>query len=281
MNQPALAPESGFFRIRIDLSYDGTNFYGWGKQADRRTVQGELEAALFTLFQINVDTVVAGRTDAGVHASGQVCHVDVPENDYTDIAYRLNRILNDEIRIKSVTRVSDDFHARFGALRRHYIYKIKDGNGFIEPTARLDISPWYRNLDINLMNEAATTLIGEHDFFSYARFREKATTIRDLQRFDFQRTPDGLIIATVSADAFLYNMVRSLIGTMVYIGEGRFPVSWAREILDQKERPSDSVVFPAKGLTFVGVDYPAESELKSRILKTMQHRNIQDETEEE
>jgi len=264
MNQPALAPESGFFRIRIDLSYDGTNFYGWGKQADRRTVQGELEAALFTLFQINLDTVVAGRTDAGVHASGQVCHVDVPENDYTDIAYRLNRILNDEIRIKSVTQVSDDFHARFGALRRHYIYKIKDGNGFIVPTARLDITPWYRNLDIDLMNQAAATLIGEHDFFSYARFREKATTIRDLQRFEFERTPDGLIIAKV-----------------VYIGESRFPVSWAKEILDQRERPSDSVVFPAKGLTFVGVDYPAESELRSRILKTMQHRNIQDETEEE
>jgi tRNA pseudouridine38-40 synthase len=281
MNQPTLAPESGFFRIRIDLSYDGTNFYGWGKQADRRTVQGELEAALFTLFQRDLDTVVAGRTDAGVHASGQVCHVDVPENDYTDIAYRLNRILNDEIRIKSVSKVSDDFHARFGALRRHYIYKIKDGNGFIEPTARLDVTPWYRHLNVDLMNQAAATLIGENDFFSYARFREKATTTRDLQRFEFERDANGLILAHVTADAFLYNMVRALIGTMVYIGEGRFPITWAKEVLDQRERPSDSVVFPAKGLTFVGVDYPADSELKSRILKTMQHRDVESDNEDE
>jgi len=281
MNQPTLAPESGFFRIRIDLSYDGTNFYGWGKQADRRTVQGELEAALFTLFQRELDTVVAGRTDAGVHASGQVCHVDVPENDYTDIAYRLNRILNDEIRIKSVSRVSDDFHARFGALRRHYIYKIKDGNGFIEPTARLDVTPWYRHLNVDLMNQAAATLIGENDFFSYARFREKATTTRDLQRFEFERDANGLILAHVTADAFLYNMVRALIGTMVYIGEGRFPITWAKEVLEQRERPSDSVVFPAKGLTFVGVDYPADSELKSRILKTMQHRDVESDNEDE
>ena len=269
MNQPTLNPESGFFRARITLSYDGTNFFGWGKQADRRTVQGELEAALFKLFQQQLDTVVAGRTDAGVHASGQVCHVDLPENEYTDIAYRLNRILTEEIRIKSVERTSPDFHARFGALRRHYIYKIKDGNGYIEPTARLDIAPWYRDLNVDLMNQAAATLIGEHDFFSYARYRENATTIRELQRFEFERNEYGLIIARLSADAFLYNMVRSLIGTMVYIGEGRFNTDWAREVLEKKERPSDSVVFPAKGLTFTGVDYPADSELHARILKTM------------
>ena len=269
MNQPTLNPESGFFRARITLSYDGTNFFGWGKQADRRTVQGELEAALFKLFQQQLDTVVAGRTDAGVHASGQVCHVDLPENEYTDIAYRLNRILTEEIRIKSVERTSPDFHARFGALRRHYIYKIKDGNGYIEPTARLDIAPWYRDLNVDLMNQAAATLIGEHDFFSYARYRENATTIRELQRFEFERNEYGLIIARLSADAFLYNMVRSLIGTMVYIGEGRFNTDWAREVLEKRERPSDSLVFPAKGLTFTGVDYPADSELHARILKTM------------
>lgn len=281
MNQPTLIPESGFFRARITLSYDGTDFFGWGKQKDYRTVQGELENALFTLFQKELDTVVAGRTDAGVHATGQVCHVDLPENDYTDIAYRLNRILTEEIRIKSVEKAPTDFHARFGALRRHYIYKIKDGNGLIEPTARLDITPWYRDLNIEWMNEAAASLIGTNDFFSYARFRENATTIRDLQRFEFERNSDGLIIARVSADAFLYNMVRALIGTMVYIGEGRFPTSWAREILDQRERPSDSVVFPAKGLTFVGVDYPADSELKSRILKTLQHRTVEADNEDE
>lgn len=277
MNQPTLKPESGFFRVRITLAYDGTDFFGWGKQSDRRTIQGELESALFTLFQQRLETVVAGRTDAGVHASNQVCHVDLPVNDYTDIAYRLNRILSDEIRIKSVDRAPDDFHARFGALRRHYIYKIKDGNGFIEPTARLDIAPWYRDLNIDSMNEAAATLIGENDFFSYARYRENSTTIRDLQRFYFERDENGLIIAHITADAFLYNMVRSLIGTMVYIGEGRFPTNWAREVLEKRERPSDSLVFPAKGLTFSGVDYPADSELSARILKTMAVREVEEE----
>ena len=280
MNQPTLKPESGFFRARITLSYDGTGFFGWGRQADRRTVQGELESALKTLYRRQLDTVVAGRTDAGVHASGQVCHVDIPEGDFgfeiSDLAYRLNRILTDEIRVKSAESVSDDFHARFGALRRHYIYKIKDGNGLIEPVQRLDIAPWYRDLDIDLMNQGANTLLGENDFFSFAKYRQNSTTIRDLQRFDFQRDAQGLIISHISADAFCYNMVRSLIGTMVYIGEGRFPITWAREILEKKERPSDSVVFPAKGLTFVGVDYPVESELAARANKVMALRSAND-----
>ena len=283
MNQPTLAPESGFFRVRITLSYDGTNFFGWGRQADRRSVQGELESALKTLYRAQLDTVVAGRTDAGVHATGQVCHVDIPEGDFgfeiSDLAYRLNRILTDEIRIKGADQVSKDFHARFGALRRHYIYKIKDGNGLIEPVQRLDIAPWYRNLDIDLMNQAAKTLIGEHDFYSYAKFREHSTTIRDLQRFDFERNSDGVIVAHVSADAFCYNMVRALIGTMVYIGEGRFPITWAKEILERRERPSDSVVFPAKGLTFIGVDYPDENELAARANKVMGLREANDEEE--
>ena len=273
MNQPTLKPESGFFRVRINLAYDGTNFFGWGKQSDRRTIQGELEGALSTLYRSNLESVVAGRTDAGVHATNQVCHVDLPEGDFgfefESLTYRLNRILTDEIRIKKIEVVSNDFHARFSALRRHYIYKIQDGNGIIEPTKRLDIAPWYRDLNIDLMNQAAKTLIGEHDFYSYAKFREFSTTIRDLQRFDFERMDDGVILAHVSADAFCYNMVRALIGTMVYIGEGRFPTTWARETLEKRERPSDSVVFPAKGLTFIGVDYPADSELAARANKVM------------
>ena len=180
-------------------------------------------------------------------------------------------------------RAPTDFHARFGALRRHYIYKIKDGNGLIEPTARLDITPWYRDLNIDWMNEAAASLIGTNDFFSYAKFRPNATTIRDLQRFDFERMDDGVIISHITADAFCYNMVRALVGTMVYIGEGRFPVSWAKEVLDKKERPSDSVVFPANGLTFVGVDYPTDVEMIERFNKVLVKRalSINDAVDEE
>jgi len=280
MNQPTLKPKSGFFRAKITLAYDGTNFFGWGKQADRRTVQGEIESALQTLYRLDLDTVVAGRTDAGVHASGQVIHVDLPIGnsanlgfEFEDLGYRLNRILSEEIRIKKVERAHEDFHARFGALRRHYIYKIQDGQGIIDPVKRLDITPWYRTLDIEKMNQAASLLIGENDFFSYAKYREFATTIRKLERFDFQRNEAGEIVSHISADAFCYNMVRSLIGTMVYIGEGRFPITWAKEVLDKRERPSDSVVFPARGLTFIGVDYPSDSELAARTVKTMSMRN--------
>jgi tRNA pseudouridine38-40 synthase len=281
MNQPTLNPESGFFRAKISLSYDGTNFFGWGKQSDRRTVQGEIETALKTLYRQDLETVVAGRTDAGVHASGQVIHVDLPIGefgfDFEDLSYRLNRILSEEIRIKSAERASKDFHARFGALRRHYIYKIQDGLGIIEPVKRLDITPWYRDLDIQKMNQAAATLIGEHDFFSFARFRENSTTIRTLERFDFQRDEQGLIISNIIADAFCYNMVRSLIGTMVYIGEGRFPITWAREILEKHERPSDSLVFPARGLTFIGVEYPQDSLLANRVNQVMGLRSASNE----
>jgi tRNA pseudouridine38-40 synthase len=207
--------------------------------------------------------------------------VDLPIGDFgfdfEDLGYRLNRILTEEIRIKSAVRASKDFHARFGAIRRHYIYKIQDGLGIIEPVKRLDITPWYRNLDIQKMNQAAALLIGEHDFFSFAKYRENSTTIRNLERFDFQRDEQGLIISHVVADAFCYNMVRSLIGTMVYIGEGRFPVTWAKEILEKRERPSDSVVFPARGLTFVGVDYPQDELLASRVNQVMGLRNASNE----
>ena len=284
MNQPTLIPEGGFFRARILLGYDGTNFFGWGKQSDTRTVQGEVEAALSTLYRQPINSTVAGRTDAGVHATNQVIHIDIPVGDYgfefNNLVYKLNRILPEDIRIKDATKVSNDFHARFGALRRHYIYKIKDGNGIIEPIDRLDIAPWYRDLNIDLMNQAARTLLGEHDFFSYAKFRAHATTVRDLQRFDFERNEAGLIVSHISADAFCYNMVRSLIGAMVYIGEGRFPVEWAREVLEKRERPADSVVFPANGLTFVGVDYPTDSELAARANRVMALR-ASDENEEE
>lgn len=280
MNQPTLTPESGFFRAQITLSYDGTNFSGWAKQRERRTIQGELELALATLYRQEVETVVAGRTDAGVHAINQVAHVDLPITnpgfEFESLAYRLNRILSEEIRIKTVARAPKYFHARFGALRRHYIYKIQDDNQIVEPLHRLDISPWYRELNINLMNQAAQKLIGVHDFFSFAKFRENATTIRDLQRLDFERTSTGLIIGHITADAFCYNMVRSLIGAMVYIGEGRFPVTWASELLAKRERPSDSMVFPARGLTFVGVDYPDDSELAARADKVMGLRNFTD-----
>jgi len=164
MTEPTLYPESGFLRLRIDLAYDGTNYSGWAKQPDRRTVQEEFERALSTITQSDVETIVAGRTDAGVHATGQVIHVDVPETiNLDELAFKLNRMLDEDIRINNVAVAKGAFNARFSATRRHYTYKIMDGNKAVPPINRFDITPWYRTLDIDLLNSASALLVGEHD----------------------------------------------------------------------------------------------------------------------
>ena len=273
MNETTLVPESGFFRFRVDLSYDGTNFSGWGKQPDRRTVQSEVEAALSQVFDRRIDTTVAGRTDAGVHATGQVIHFDAPTK-MDEMVYRLNRILTDEIRIIDFIEAPFGFHARFSPLRRRYIYKILDGQRTLHPVKRIDVAPYYRELNLELMNQAAETLLGENDFFSFCKFREKSTTIRTLEKFHFHRDSSGIIIGEVDADAFCYSMVRGLVGAVAHVGEGRFPVSWVKEVLDKRERQSESLVFPAKGLTLVGVDYPEDSKLLERANQTMASRSL-------
>jgi len=257
MTEPTLYPESGFLRLRIDLAYDGTNYSGWAKQPDQRTVQEEFENALSTITQSKVETIVAGRTDAGVHATGQVIHVDVPESlNLEELAFKLNRMLDEDIRILKVGVVQGPFHARFSALRRSYIYKIMDGNNAVLPLNRFDITPWYRTLDVDLLNSASALMIGEHDFAAYCKFREGSTTIRNLIRFDWSRDDQGLVIARLSADSFCYSMVRNLVGATVCVAEGRFGTDWIQATLANKERISDSLVFPSRGLTLTHVDYP-------------------------
>ena len=257
MTEPTLYPESGFLRLRIDLAYDGTNYSGWAKQPDRRTVQEEFEKALSTITQCEVETIVAGRTDAGVHATGQVIHVDVPETiNLDELAFKLNRILDEDIRINNVAVAKGAFNARFSATRRHYTYKIMDGNKAVPPINRFDITPWYRTLDIDLLNSASALLVGEHDFAAYCKFREGSTTIRNLIRFDWTRNSDGILVAELSADSFCYSMVRNLVGAAVCVAEGRFGAEWIQATLENKERISDSLVFPSRGLTLRQVEYP-------------------------
>ena len=257
MTEPTLYPESGFLRLRIDLAYDGTNYSGWAKQPDRRTVQEELEKALSTITQCEVETIVAGRTDAGVHATGQVIHVDVPETiNLDELAFKLNRMLDEDIRINNVAVAKGAFNARFSATRRHYTYKIMDGNKAVPPINRFDITPWYRTLDIDLLNSASALLVGEHDFAAYCKFREGSTTIRNLIRFDWIRNSDGILVAELSADSFCYSMVRNLVGAAVCVAEGRFGAEWIQATLENKERISDSLVFPSRGLTLRQVEYP-------------------------
>jgi tRNA pseudouridine38-40 synthase len=273
MTEPTLYPESGFRRLRLDISYDGTNFSGWGIQPDRRTVQQSVEDAISTVAQAKAETIVAGRTDAGVHATGQVIHVDLPESlELTDLAYKLNRILDQDIRINQITIAPPAFHARFSALRRYYEYRILDENKVIPPLARFNTESWYRPLDVDVMNQASALLLGTHDYAAFCKFREGATTIRTLETYSWRRDNQGVLIADVVADAFCYSMVRNLVGAIVCVADGRKDASWISTLLENKERVSDSLVFPARGLSLYKVDYPDDVELLERAAKTIARR---------
>ena len=279
MAQPTLFPESGFRRLRLDISYDGTNFYGWGAQPDRRTVQALVEEAISRISRSDVESIVAGRTDAGVHATGQVVHVDVPDAmfdsdlTYKDLRYKLNRILDEDVRIMDITDAPQGFHARFSALRRYYTYKIIDNNEVIPPQSRYDVASWYRPLDVQQMNEASSLVLGHHDFAAFCKFRQGGTTIRTLEKYEWTRNKDGVLIADVVADAFCYSMVRNLVGAVVCVADGRKEPNWMSELLANKERVSDSLVFPARGLTLYRVDYPTDDQLLARAKVTIGKRD--------
>ena len=274
MTEPTLYPESGFLRLRLDIAYDGTNFSGWAKQPDRRTCQELLESTISKIARVKVETVVAGRTDAGVHATGQVVHVDVPENlDLEDLTYRINRIMDEDLRITKISIAPPAFHARFSALRRAYTYKILDNNQVIPPLNRADVAPWYRTLNLDLLNEASALLLGSNDFAAFCKFREGSTTIRNLEKFSWIRDDNGFLIADVVADAFCYSMVRNLVGAAVCVAEGRFEPNWIAEMLTNRQRISDSMVFPPEGLTLVQVDYPNNAQLLARAALTIARRN--------
>lgn len=276
--EPTLNPESGFLRLRIDFSYDGTNFSGWARQKDRRTIQGELESALEAITRNPVTTVTAGRTDAGVHASHAVCHVDIPERDHdaqewdiNNFTYRINRILGEDLRIHGVTRAPANFHARFSALRRHYLYKIADNQQIVPPLKRNDVATWYRPLDVARMNRASSKLIGEHDFTTFCKPNGSgaSSAIRTLEVFHWRRESDGYLYADVIADAFCYSMVRNIVGAVVCVGEGRFEPEWIETLLNNRKRVSESLVFPARGLTLVDVQYPNDDQLLDRSQVTI------------
>lgn len=278
MAAPTLFPESGFRRLRLDIAYDGTHFFGWATQPGHRTLQDLIEEAISRISQTNIDSIVAGRTDAGVHATGQVIHVDVPdamfdrELTYLDLRYKLNRILDEDVRIMNVSDAPEGFHARFSALRRYYSYKILDNNDVIAPLSRHDVASWYRPLDADRMNEASALLLGHHDFAAFCKFKVGGTTIRTLEKYEWHRSEDGLLVADVVADAFCYSMVRNLVGAVVCVADGRQSPAWIAQLLANKERVSDSLVFPARGLTLYQVDYPNNDQLLERAKITVAKR---------
>jgi len=257
MMLPTLNPESGFARLRVDLTYDGTNFSGWAKQPNQRTIQEEFEKALSTILRTPVATIVAGRTDAGVHAKHQVLHTDIPNDSKIDnLTFRLNQYLTDEIRVLNTAWAPVNFHARFTAQSRTYQYKIIDGGKVTAPLDRYDSVEWFRKLDINLMNSGSKLLLGEHDFFAFCKYREGGSTVKNLLKFEWYRDENSIVIGEIQANSFRYNMVRNLVGAAVCVGEGRFEPNWMKKVLDEKLRVSDSYVFPAKGLTLISISYP-------------------------
>jgi tRNA pseudouridine38-40 synthase len=232
-------------------------------------VCGVLEDTLAQVFRVpQVRLTVAGRTDAGVHATGQVAHVDL--HDLPE-PYRLNRALPADIRILGTRVVPVDFDARFSALRRHYTYRVSDA--VVEPLQRNHIVAWPRPLDVDALNMAAQTLLGTHNFVAFCKRRDGATTIRELQRLDWQRS-GGILSASVSADAFCHSMVRSLVGALLAVGEGRKPADWPATLLTAESRSSTVTVAPAHGLVLTKVDYPPDSQLAARAAETRNVRTL-------
>jgi tRNA pseudouridine38-40 synthase len=277
-NEPAIGNGGGLVRLRLDIAYDGTEFAGWAVQAGQRTVAGVLDDALSTVFRIPVQLRAAGRTDAGVHATGQVAHVDVPadalghayprtaradDSEFLPLVRRLARFLPADVRVLDIGRAAPGFDARFSALRRHYLYRLSTAPYGVEPKEARFVTAWPRPMDVDAMNVASRDLLGLNDFAAFCRRREGATTIRDLQRLDWSRDGDR-VTAYVSADAFCWSMVRSLVGALLAVGEHRREPGWCATLLTSTRRSSDFAAAPPQGLTLVGVDYPPDDQLEAR-----------------
>lgn len=270
-------------RLRLDLAYDGTDFAGWAKQENQSTVAGTLTQALTVILGPGVADFglrVAGRTDAGVHAANQVAHIDVTPEQFRRAgrggltAPRINGLLPTSIRVKSIAPVSGEFDARFAALQRHYRYRIADSSDYQLPeNARFTL--WHpKRLDEKLMARAAHELLGMHDFAAFCKPRAGATTIRTLLEASVSRDKAGIVNIALSADAFCHNMVRSIVGALIAIGEGRLVESDLLELLEARARGSRFKVVPPHGLTLIAVDYPPAEQWPQQILKTKNRRDL-------
>lgn len=274
-------------RLRIDFAYDGTDFSGWAAQPGLRTVEAELSSGLSTILRASepVRLTVAGRTDAGVHAVGAVCHADVEESAYLALpgrsertpeaaaVSRLRGVLPADLVVRAVRPAAEGFDARFSALRRCYRYRLCDDVTRLDPVRRRDTVVHRRPLDEWAMDAAAQRLVGLHDFAAFCKKREGATTVRTLLEYSWHRTPAGVLEATVVADAFCHSMVRALVGAVVPVGEGRRETGWPAEVLAAQARDPAVTVMPAHGLALMEVVYPeAEEALAARAAEARAKR---------
>lgn len=283
-------------RLRIDLAYDGSGFHGWAAQPGLRTVQGEVEQALAVALRrrtptgglLRVPVVCAGRTDTGVHARGQVLHVDTtaeelaasagrsPEPPLEALQRRLAGILPADVVVRRVVEAPPGFDARFSATWRRYAYRVADRPASVDPLTRSHVLSWSRPLSLNALAEASAPLLGLHDFAAFCKQREGATTVRTLLDLSWVRRPDGVLEATVRADAFCHSMVRALVAACVRVGEGRLGLAQAAALLDERERSPLTGLMPAHGLTLVAVGYPPDDLLAQQAERTRARRSASD-----
>lgn len=267
-------------RYRLDLGYDGTGFHGWAGQPGLRTVQGELETWIGRVLRLPEPPALtcAGRTDAGVHARGQVAHLDLdlaePEQVAATLQRRLRAALPEDVAVHRVSIAPDGFDARFAAIWRHYVYRLADGD--LDPLDRFTTARVKQPLDLDLLNAAAQPLLGLHDFVAFCRFREGATSVRELQRLHAHRLPDGRVELHVRADAFCHSMVRSLTGALVDVATGRRSPDWLAGLLNAEQRSGQVPVMPANGLVLEQVGYPTHDQLAARAAEARARRSLED-----
>ena len=297
-------------RIRLDIAYDGTHFRGWARQPGLRTVQGTIEDAVTRILGGSPRLVVAGRTDAGVHASGQVAHLDLDDDqvarlrarrprrrdreagpDAADaapdagdadaavaaLAGRIAGVLGQypDVVVSRTSTAPEGFDARFSATSRRYEYRIADTETGYDPLERHRTTTVRASLDVAAMDAAARSLIGLHDFAAYCKPRDEATTIRTLLEFDWRRDAQRTVVAHVRADAFCHSMVRALVGACVAVGEGRLAPRDVVDLRDEGVRTSEFKVLAARGLTLTEVGYPAADLLAARAVQTRNRRDAE------
>jgi tRNA pseudouridine38-40 synthase len=284
MNKPA-GDSGGLVRFRVDLAYDGTDFAGWAKQPGLRTVEGDLVKMFEKVFgksKTDFDMRVAGRTDSGVHAKHQVCHLDIPQKRLSRIgrdplnAFRLNTLIADDLIILDIHQITSDFDARFSALGRRYRYTIVDPEFKKDPMLVRYALTHKRVLDVALMNLAAKELIGLKDFAAFCKPRAGASTIRNLTTFEVSRDPGGLITIDIHADAFCHNMIRSLVGSIMAVADGRLSIQDLIQAQKSGKRANKFKTIDAKGLSLESIDYPDPADYAKQANLNRVMREISD-----
>jgi len=248
-------------RIALGIEYDGSKYYGWQRQNEVISVQEKLEDALSRVANHPVRVHCAGRTDSGVHGTGQVVHFDT-DSIRKDVAWTLgvNANLPDDIAVRWAQEVDEEFHARFSATARRYRYIIYNNN--LRPAILgSGVSYYHGDIDAELMHDAAQQLVGEHDFTSFrAKHCQAKSPIKTMHHIKVIRQ-NAYIIIDVKANAFLHHMVRNLAGSLMEVGKGNKPVSWIAELLAGKDRSVAAATSKAEGLYMVEVDYPSQFNL--------------------